>query len=151
MFNLEREVATWSAVVHEGRCRTTSEIVELSDHLYCEIDRARGEGLSDEEAFRTAIARMGPAPQLAQEHAKNRSWLRGTVCRVLADDARQEHRAPLIAHSMIWAALLFATTLILNGQGAADAWGWFSIGVFVPLWWVSDQLLRSVLRQRSTR
>lgn len=137
--------------MHEGRCRTASEIAELSDHLYCEIDRARAEGLSDEEAFRAAITRIGSAPQLAQEHAKNRSALRGTLCRVLAADARLEHRAPLIAHSLIWAALLLATTMVLVGQGASNAWGWFAIGVFVPLWWMSDHLLRSVLRQRSTR
>jgi hypothetical protein len=151
VFDLEREVAAWSSAVHEGRCRTASEVAELSDHLYCEIDRARAEGLSDEEAFRTAIARMGSAPQLAEEHAKNRSALRRSVCRALADDARPEHRAPLVAHALIWAALLLATTMVLVGQGAADAWGWFWIGVFVPLWWASDQLLRNVLRQRWTR
>ncbi|MCU1348966.1 MAG: hypothetical protein JWO56_1996, partial [Acidobacteria bacterium] len=83
MFDLDREVASWSAKVHAERCQPAAGVAELTDHLYCEIDRGRARGLSDEEAFRAAIARVGSAPELTTEHAKNRSAL-GTVCRVAA-------------------------------------------------------------------
>jgi hypothetical protein len=146
MFDLDREVTAWSAAIHATGCRSAAEVAELSDHLYCEIDRARAEGLSDEGAFRAAVARVGSARELMAEHAKNRSAL-GTVCQVAArldGVANPDHRPFLLAHAVIWAALIIASSLVLPKAVAV----WFLV-VASPLWWASDQLLRAALRNRS--
>ncbi len=151
MFNLDREVAAWSAAVHAERCRPAADVAELSDHLHCEIDRARAAGLSDEEAFRTAIARLGSAPELTAEHAKNSSAL-ASACQVAAKLDRSGsspgHRRRLLAHALVWAALIIASSLLLTRAAAPKAYASLLIVIFIPLWWASDQLLRLALRQR---
>jgi hypothetical protein len=150
VFDLDREIAAWSTAVHDGRCRSAEEAAELRDHLYCEVERAHAEGLSEEDAFHAAIARLGSATQLQAEHAKNRS-LFGTVCRAIARYdglvANPEHRRLLIANALIWASLQFSSALIVSGQDLPKAYGWLSIGVIPPLWWASDRLLRAAMRR----
>jgi hypothetical protein len=151
MFDLDREVAAWSAAVYAERCQPAAGVEELSDHLYCEIDRARGEGLSEEEAFNAAIARLGSAPELKAEHAKNRSAL-GAACQVVAKadrlGASPEYRRLLLAHALVWAAVMIASALVLKKTAAPETFGWLLIGVFFPLWWASDQILRRAVRRR---
>jgi len=120
MFDLDREVATWSAAVHAGRCQAAAGegVTELSDHLYCEIERGRAAGLSDEEAFRAAVARMGTSGELTAEIAKNRSPL-GAVCRIAAKldgpmPASAEDRRLLTAHAVVWATLMIASSMVLT-------------------------------------
>jgi hypothetical protein len=151
MFNLDREVAAWSAAVHAERCQPSAGIAELTDHLYCEIDRARAEGLSDEEAFRTAVARVGSAPELTAEHAKNRSAL-GAACQVAlkldGPGFNSEHRGLLAAHAAIWAALMIVLALVLRKATSPELSAWLLIGILIPLWLASDQILRAALRRR---
>lgn len=154
MFDLDREVTAWSTSVHAERCRPVAEVAELTDHLYCEIERGRAEGLSDEEAFHAAIARLGSASMLTAEEAKNRSAL-GTACQVAAklDGAgvRREHRGVLLGHALIWASLILATSLLLSKTAVRDVFSLLLVVVFVPLWWASEQLLRTALRRQGTR
>jgi hypothetical protein len=150
MFDLDREVATWSAAVHAERCRSAAPVVELSDHLYCEIERARADGLSDEAAFRMAIARVGSAPELTAEHARNASAL-GTVCQVAVRIDRSsspEDRRLLLGHGVVWAALIIVSAIVLKQSGASEVFGWLLIVVFVPLWLASDQLMQRALRTK---
>jgi hypothetical protein len=151
MFDLDREVASWSATLQGERCHDAARVAELTDHLYCEIDRARAEGRSDEEAFRTAVARLGSVTELTAEHAKNRS----AVCRVAAkiEPPLQYpgHRGPLIAHAFIWASLILASSVMFSKSEAPNLYGYLLTGVCVPLWWVSDRLPRSALRRRTAR
>lgn len=149
MFDLEREVAKWSTAVHAERCHPEAGVAELTDHLYCEIDRGRGEGLSDEAAFRAAVARLGSAPVLTAEHAKNRSAF-GAVCRVAArlagSPVSPQHRGLLVGHSIVWAGLMIGLALLMTRTAAPPALGSL-IGVFlIPLWWASEQILRTALR-----
>jgi hypothetical protein len=154
MFDLDREVATWSASVYTRRCHPTAGVAELTDHLYCEIERARSEGQSDEEAFRTATARLGSLSELAAEHEKNRSAL-GTACQVVAKldgpHLTAEDRRLLLAHSVVWGALMIACALVLKKSTANEVFAWLLTGVFVPLWLASDRLLRRAMRQRPAR
>ena len=149
MFDLEREVAAWSATVHAERCQPAASVAELSDHLYCEIDQARATGLSEEEAFRAAVARIGSPSALTAEHAKNRSAL-GTVCRVAAkldgSSSSPEQRRLLVAHALIWAALMIASALMLK-KTASEVSVLMLITIFIPLSWASEQLLRRAFRQ----
>jgi hypothetical protein len=151
MFDLDREVANWSAAVHAERCQSAAEVAELSDHLYCEIERALGEGLSNDEAFRVATARLGSASQLIAENAKNRSAL-GTVCQVAAKADRSsspEYRRLLLGHAVVWAALMIACAMVLKKTVEAEVAGWLLILTFIPLWFASDQLLQRALRSRT--
>jgi hypothetical protein len=165
MFDLEREVTAWSVAANTERCRPDAGVAELSDHLYCEIDRARAEGLSnaerlsDEEAFRAAVTRLGSPAELAAEHAKNRSAL-GAVCRVAAkydsEMFNPGQRRLLISHSLIWASLMIATSIVFAtfslkaGKGAAAVSPWLITVIYTPLWFASEQLLRRAIRQGAT-
>jgi hypothetical protein len=151
MFDLDREVANWSAKVHAERCQPAAGVAELTDHLYCEIDRGRVAGLSDEEAFRAATARLGAAPELTAEHAKNRSAL-GTVCRVAGrldgSWTNSEDRRALLAHGMIWASLMIGFSIVMSKAAPAAVSLSLLFGIILPLWLASEQLLRRALRHR---
>jgi len=150
VFDLEREVAAWSEAVHASRCRNAASVAELSDHLHCEIDRARSEGMSDEMAFAAAVAKLGEKHELSAEHAKNRSILG----KIYAADARYarsissgQHRGLLIAHAMIWAVLILASSLVMSKTDARETFVLLITCVWGPLWWGSDQILRRALHQ----
>ena len=154
MFDLEKEVAAWSQAVHADRCRNAGRVAELTDHLHCEIDRARAEGVSDERAFAAAVARLGQGQELAAEHAKDRSVLR-KACAVVARYDRMEssggHRGLLIAHSMLWASVMLATSLMMSRAAASGTLGLLLIVVLVPSWWGSELILRRALRHKPKR
>ena len=154
MFDLEKEVAAWSEAVHVDRCRDAARVAELSDHLHCEIDRARAEGLSDERAFAAAVARLGRGPELAAEHAKNRSIL-GRACAAVARydrlDSSGGHRGVLIAHSMLWASVMLGTSLVMSKTAASGTLGSLLIVVLIPSWWGSELILRRALRRKTKR
>ncbi|MEA2572400.1 MAG: hypothetical protein QOI24_4401 [Acidobacteriota bacterium] len=147
MFDLNREVAAWSAAVYAERCGAAASVAELSDHLYCEIDLGRAAGLSDEEAFRTAVARLGTASELSAENAKNRSAL-GAVCAVAAkleDPVSRRHRGLMIAHALLWATLMIALSVILK---KTELVAWTMLVILVPMWWASERLLRRAMVTR---
>lgn len=149
MFDLDREVNAWSSAVNAERCQASGGIAELTDHLYCEIELGRAAGLSDEEAFRQATAKLGAAPELAAEHVKNRSAL-GAACQVAAklDDPRLtgRDRRLMIVHGLIWAVLIIATSLFLSKvPDVSKAVQWLVLTTFIPLWWASERILRRAL------
>ncbi|MBL8113850.1 MAG: hypothetical protein JNK60_13295 [Acidobacteria bacterium] len=148
MFDLKRAVETWSHTVRAGRCEGTESVDELTDHLYCEIDRARAEGLSDEQAFAAAVARIGAPKALVAEQAKNRT-LRQTVCALEARDANLpgSGRSLLVAHAILWAAVILAASILLSKSSASTAFAFLLTGVLVPAWWASELLLRRGLRR----
>jgi hypothetical protein len=152
LFELDREVTAWSEAVHADRCRGSASVDELRDHLYCEIDRARAEGLSDEQAFAAAVAKLGPATTLASEHAKNRSLL-GTLCAAAARLERGESsaqaRSLLMAHAIVWASVMIATALMMKKSAGVQATEWLILLILIPSWLGSEQILRRALRSRS--
>mgnify|MGYP000869452957 CR=1 FL=1 len=148
MFDLKAAVDTWSQTVRAGRCEGTESVDELTDHLYCEIDRARAEGLPDEQAFAAAVARMGAPKALVAEQAKNRT-LRQTVCALETRDANlpSAGRSLLLAHAILWAAVILAASILLSKSSASTAFAFLLTGVLVPAWWASELLLRRGLRR----
>jgi len=151
MFDLNREVAKWTAAVHASGCRPSASATELRDHLYCEIERSRADGLSDEEAFHAAVARAGSIADLTAEHAKNRSLL-GTVCRLSArvDDPRLRREAGwlMIGNALVWATVLIVTAFLLKRHGSHGTAAWLAIW-FYPVWWTSQELLLILWRHRT--
>lgn len=60
-------------------------------------------------------------------------------------------RKPLIIHSMIWATLIVATALVLETAEANRNFTYMLLTVFIPLWFASDRLFRSVLVRHTGR
>jgi hypothetical protein len=154
MFDLDREVRAWSAQVHAERCQRSMGVDELVDHLHCEIDRVRATGMSDEDAFRAAVMRLGSISDLSAEHAKNRSAL-GTACEfaqaIERTPAKAEHRWLLISNAILWAALMIAASMVLAKAASPEISGSTLALMMVPLWWASDQILRQAMRQKGSR
>ena len=150
MFDLEKEIAAWSEGVQADRCRQAQSVAEISDHLYCEIERGRAAGLSDQQAFAAAVAKLGPGPELSAEHAKNRSIL-ATGCAAVAryerSESRGRHRSLLVAHAILWAAVILASSILLSKTAVPATFEFLLIVVLVPIWWASEQVLRRALRQ----
>lgn len=158
MFDLEKEVQTWSEAVHAERCHPAGSVAELADHLHCEIDRLRatpsGNPLSDEQAFRAAVARLGATPALAAENAKNRSLLE-TGCAVARDERAPSvtgragtHRRLLLAHAVLWASLMIGASLLMSKTSMATAFSLLLILALGPAWWASDRIVRRALRTK---
>lgn len=146
MFDLKTEIAAWSEAAHADRCRGSERTAELVDHLHCEIDRARADGLSDEAAFKVAVAKVGDGNAIAAEHAKNRSWI-GTLCALAAREERLASgaRGPLLAHAVLWSALIVATAIVLSADRALSST--MLLMVMVPGWLASHELMRATLRR----
>jgi hypothetical protein len=151
MFELKKAVESWSRAVIASSCRDAERMAEMADHLYCEIERARIQGMSDEQAFAAAVARVGSAGTLANEHAKNRSVL-AVSCATLASFERgaggSEHRGFLLVHAFLWASLMVATALVLHKASTPAALSFLLVVVLIPLHWASEQLLRRALQHR---
>lgn len=152
MFDLERETKAWARTVHADRCRGSASESELLDHLYCEIDLARTQGLDDEHAFVAAVAKLGSSGALRAEHAKNRSFL-GMVCafaaRLEGRESSAGARSLLAAHGVVWATLMISLSLVLTRYLSRNTTCWVLLGILVPLWWASEQVLRRAIRSRS--
>ncbi len=154
MFDLDREVTAWSNSVHADSCVGSTRSAELRDHLYCEVDRARSQGLSDEQAFAAAVAKMGESAQLAGEHAKGRSVFKSACAAAMRYERRDwqaGYRGPLMAHAIIWASLQVGVSLIVSSSDASVGTGLLLISLMTAMWWGSEQILRRALRQGGPR
>ena len=130
MFDLEREVDAWSTKAFAGPCRAKAATrAELRDHLHCEIERLEAEGRSREEAFRVATAA-----------------LEGTVASVAGSGGNPALRRARLAHAILWAALILATSIVLAKRDGGDELGLLLIVVFIPTWYASDLLLARLWR-----
>jgi hypothetical protein len=129
MFDLDREVATWVRRAYAGRCRErAASAAELEDHLRCEIERLEGEGLPREEAFRRATGKLEAA---VGEPPAGR---------------RRAARWVMIAHGVVWAALILSLALDFHRRGDANGFSLLLITLLVPLWYASNLVVRRALR-----
>jgi hypothetical protein len=71
MFRLDHEVSKWcSALTRQGNF-SASQVEELKDHLYNDVQEQQALGVSEETAFYLAVKKLGAVDDLAQEYAKN--------------------------------------------------------------------------------
>ena len=70
MFNLETAIATWRASLTWKRSIDKQDRDELERHIRDAVEVGVRNGMSEEDAFRTAIRRMGRLPQIDQEYRK---------------------------------------------------------------------------------
>jgi hypothetical protein len=131
VFDLEREVDAWSKKAYGGPCGgKAATLDELKDHIHCEVERLEAEGRTPEEAFRIATTKLGEsAPRT------NR------ICGGRALDRVR------IGNSILWAAVMIATAIVLAGSGAQkNSKTFLLLVILVPAWCMSDQLLSRRLR-----
>ena len=151
MFNLNDEVLAYCQAVYPSGLDRQARIDELADHLYCEIDRWIGEGLSEQEAFLRATDRLGAADDLAQEHLRAQTGLQKhagvlfALCTFNVKALRRsltaaEASAWIIGVSLFFAGLMIATALFTTGSESSQ------IGTYlwIAIWWVPYSLLCSV-------
>ncbi len=139
MFDLDKEVAGWSASIQAKRCDRDASVDELVDHVHSEIERLTAEGRSEERAFDLATSKIGDTIDLDAEFDKNRSLFARIGRRVHSHDDSLT-TGPRRAHSIFGATLLIAAAIVLAVVDAPAA-GAYLLFVFVPLWFASGELL----------
>lgn len=151
MFDLDREIDSWCRQVLGARCVNTAGMDELVDHVYCEVERARSEGMDDAAAFAAATSRLGEPEELAREYRKNYGPVARLFQKLLRLEYQPEYRLHyrlFIGHSVIWALAIIAAALIANSQDLQQATS-FTITLFlIAGYFVSERLLRKALRKR---
>lgn len=73
MFNLERAITDWRRQMLAAGIKTPVPLDELENHLREEIEQQMKSGLKEQEAFKSAVQRMGQADTLKAEFAKIRN------------------------------------------------------------------------------
>ena len=128
MFDLRKEVEEWSLHITGRGCGSWSRKEEIIDHLYCEMEKLRAQGLPEREAFLTAARRMGDSKELFDEYAKNRGFL-DFGCHVAPDRNFGGGRFKsnflslrslaifTIFYVAFFAAVIFAASKLLAGTG----------------------------------
>lgn len=87
VFDLEKEIANWKAMLGGEGAINTEENLELESHLRESVAGLEAKGLSAEESFLIARNRMGHPVALQQEFVKNRPSRAMGISTVL-DDCR---------------------------------------------------------------
>jgi len=72
MFDLKKEVANWRRQMAAGEINSES-LQELEAHLRDDIEHSVRAGLGESQAFEEAVRRLGGAPALRSEFAKERT------------------------------------------------------------------------------
>jgi putative ABC transport system permease protein len=73
MFDLDFAMKEWKGRLRRHEVFDEALVADLELQLRDTFEALKGEGLSDEEAFRAAAERIGPAEALAAEYGKNRA------------------------------------------------------------------------------
>src|SRR5215831_17706302 len=70
MFDLELAISKWRGGMRSAGLKTPTLLDELESHLRDEVEQQMRSGLSAQQAFETAIQRIGQARALKTEFAK---------------------------------------------------------------------------------
>jgi hypothetical protein len=76
MPNIDQLITEWRKTIPYGRGLGKERLEELETHLRETIERFLQSGMSEAEAFRTAVAQLGPSPAISSEFRKldQRAW-----------------------------------------------------------------------------
>ena len=84
MFNLESQIAAWRKELSRAGLHHPEGLSELENHLREDIEQQMRGGLSAQQAFEAAVARIGQAHALRREFAKLGPVRKVRVWRVMA-------------------------------------------------------------------
>jgi len=155
MFDLDKAVQQWSELVLSADSVKNRNIDELKDHLYCETEKHVTNGLDESEAFKKAIANIGESDILATEYKKNRNFINklcafeyGTIGQhgQNGDKIMTNRKQLQIQNSILWAAAILASALLLRGNPQGSEVIFF---VLVPLSVMSVLSMNGMLSSQS--
>ncbi len=132
MFELEPAVNQWCAEVSRRITDSDDLRAELKDHLYCEIESLRDQGLSEEQAFRLAVQKLGDPTELVSEYRENRRLL-SVFCKA-ADpslNVYSQQRSNIMTYRqnvkrILTQSLLWATAIVTSGLLLGEAEQYFT-------------------------
>ena len=111
MFDLNQAIRQWKRSFR-GKC-AAEDLTELETHLLDLVEEQMSSGLTGEDAFARALARIGAAEEIRNEFAKIRSWDECLLARFRALDW------PLLAGLVVLCAIgLSMIYSAVNGRGA---------------------------------
>lgn len=144
MFDLEREIANWSATLSQ-RCGREADVAELEDHLRATFEGLSADGMPPEKAFGLAVNRIGNIAEIDAEYEKNRSPLARFHSRLARWDrslSRGSGRQRELGLAIIFASLIIAFSILLADANVSDSSAiLYVIIVAGPLWLASRMLL----------
>jgi hypothetical protein len=106
MFDLEKSIADWRGQMLAAGIKTPVPLEELESHLREEIERQTKSGLSEAEAFNSAVQKIGQVSLLKTEFKK-------AGCSGISMKATRTIIIIAIAHSALW----WASFAILKMSG----------------------------------
>lgn len=60
-------------------------------------------------------------------------------------ESTRKGRHIILMHSLLWAAVMLSSALIMAGSASDERFGYLLIVVLIPSWFASDQLLRRAI------
>ena len=125
MFHLEKQIDDWCKTVTTGQAGADAA-AELKDHLYCEIEKLRQQGLSDQDAFDAATRQLGDVGKLIAEFSKNLGYRRAlclpgndksSATLLNGSEAMSSIKVALmmLVQSLVWAAVMILAASTLSG------------------------------------
>jgi putative ABC transport system permease protein len=135
MFNLEQAIREWKGSLHKHEIFEDALVADLELQLRDTLEALKGEGLREEEAFRTAVAKLGTPDAIAAEYRKNRT---------LALDRRRPWRPAKFIPALGWSYMKTAWRKMKRQKGYAfiNVAG-LAVGLACTLFiwlWVQDEL-----------
>ena len=117
MFDLEQAIANWRREMLAAGIQTPVPLEELESHLREDVEQHLREGLSAQQAFETAVGRMGQAGSLKLEFKKGNG----------VDKARLRRRG-IFAFALIFVfyAVTFVCILLKNDLTFHERWAGFA-------------------------
>jgi putative ABC transport system permease protein len=135
MFNLENAVKEWKAGLRKQDVFEDGLVADLETQLRDTVEALMAEGASDEDAFRTAVGRLGRPEAIADEYRRNRE---------VALDRRRPWRLERFVPALGWSYLKTAWRKMKRQKGYAliNVAG-LAVGLACALFiwlWVQDEL-----------
>jgi hypothetical protein len=117
MFDLERSIAEWRKQMLAAGIKTPVPLEELESHLRDDVEQQVQSGLSEHQAFETAVERIGQASSLTVEFKK----VNGT------DESRKRKRAGRIfAVLLCFYSMVIVRVLVANDLTSSERFSGFA-------------------------
>lgn len=136
MFQLKQEIDRWCQSIFttksdNGEFVNSEFVEELTDHLFCEVDRLKGKGISEKEAFAEAAAQFGDLSKLKSEYTKNKQFNKKSCL-------QKRNGRLLIGISLFFAALMILSSLIWPDLASSQTINFLLIALWsVPFFYLS--------------
>jgi putative ABC transport system permease protein len=110
MFELEKAVKEWKGSLHKHEIFEDALVADLELQLRDTFEALKSDGLGEEEAFRTAVAKLGTPEVIAAEYRKNR---------ILGLDRRRPWRPSRFMPALGWSYIKTAWRKMKRQKGYA--------------------------------